>query len=1240
MSPALIVPMNVCAYVVGEPDVEGVKEGTGTKDFARLSYHFDQLSVPPYLGASVTPEPFESVGSDWLPAGVHLHWAVPAALSHGTAAEGSEDVDFAIAPNRWLVARIAAGADGSEPISLTAWIVESDRQWDGDPALDAGDPNRRSRPVPVVDQDGQTVPRLGRVTALADWQEVPAAARVEGDRVKRHTAIGFGIPTFSSAYPHAPNVFGLWDGLTDRLPAGVATVGYLVAGWHSDPADDPLSQLQVTADTKPADALAAATGWTLAGRAIPPRSLCAGAVVGVPADLADSHFAARSAPVDVAVGSSGAEAFAALLAHRDLAGGQPPAGGDAAALEFALALLQEGLLERLHQPGGGLDHCRDQLHTARFEAVAGGRQWTLERSTPATDPSTSTVTVQASDLSSAARESGAPLPPALAAALDELNDRQAAADLAERTVAGLRSQLYADWCKYMEIAYGRAGSTPTADDAQGFLNDEMAALDQATSQLAQARADADAKQRELAEAAGSGWVLSDGPAPRFWQPVEPVALLAGPDLERPDRYGRAGQVRFPFTLAVRSDAQLVSSLSLQQPSVTLAAGDLPAAALAATPFAPELGALLAETMLLDPSAAPALAALAARKAGSAPSPALTAAVTAAQAAASAAGPPELAFARWAQPWIPLMLEWEIEYTPDPGANGRLDSYPAGLLDDYRLDPTAREMVAPATAQPAAATQMFAGKVLLSGNVTLPLRGFVKDYLTAHPDDPDAEALRAVDADLGSGLLAQALSGLGAAFLMREQTLQLPVDDPAAHDEPLMREFSRTEVAERVAEANDLAVLPGNAYTPLRAGTAKLSRLRVVDAFGQVRELPKPLSYVRAASATPPHGTDAAAIWLPPRLQQGARLMFRWISATGDVVESSHPATSPVCGFLLFNSVDDSLALYDADGTALGSLNVVAPRWRNAPKDGVAIDQPIDQALAAVNAHLRAFALSIYERSDGSEFLQALLDSIDATLTNVATGTAIGAGSTAALVGRPLALVRASLDLELLGSPALDQSWEAFAAAVSSPGSSRREAGILGVEVAVQLGDLNAIDDGLVGYFHDADYGTFLAPAAPAGGAGVRAPAPADLVVRAAPDVAPALVTMIVDPAAGVHATTGLLPRKRIAIPPAMYAPALRSMSVSFEVTPALAPRSPAPPGAPGGTERVAIPVPPEPGFAWSWATLVAPADAVPGMHVDLAAVDGTVPALGAARWSAADGWLVLRAAPPSDLPQPEPAEQP
>jgi hypothetical protein len=46
------------------------------------------------------------------------------------------------------------------------------------------------------------------------------------------------------------------------------------------------------------------------------------------------------------------------------------------------------------------------------------------------------------------------------------------------------------------------------------------------------------------------------------------------------------------------------------------------------------------------------------------------------------------------------------------------------------------------------------------------------------------------------------------------------------------------------------------------------------------------------------------------------------------------------------------------------------------------------------------------------------------------------------------------------------------------------------------------------------------------------------------------------------------------------------------------------------------------------------------MHVDLAGVDGTVPALGAAPWSAADGWLVLRAAPPSDLPQPEPKEQP
>jgi hypothetical protein len=174
-------------------------------------------------------------------------------------------------------------------------------------------------------------------------------------------------------------------------------------------------------------------------------------------------------------------------------------------------------------------------------------------------------------------------------------------------------------------------------------------------------------------------------------------------------------------------------------------------------------------------------------------------------------------------------------------------------------------------------------------------------------------------------------------------------------------------------------------------------------------------------------------------------------------------------------------------------------------------------------------------------------------------------------------------------------------------------------VPVVLGDLSASDDGLVAYFADDAYATAVAPAGLDHGHGVRPPQKGELTVCADPAVAPKVVTMLVDPTAGVYAATGVLPRKRISIPPAMYAPALRSLSVTFAVTPALARRVP----QTEAHDRVAIPAPSEPGFDWHWLTLTATNE------FDTADLDGAAATLAGPAFGLADGWLALssRSAP-------------
>jgi hypothetical protein len=70
---------------------------------------------------------------------------------------------------------------------------------------------------------------------------------------------------------------------------------------------------------------------------------------------------------------------------------------------------------------------------------------------------------------------------------------------------------------------------------------------------------------------------------------------------------------------------------------------------------------------------------------------------------------------------------------------------------------------------------------------------------------------------------------------------------------------------------------------------------------------------------------------------------------------------------------------------------------------------------------------------------------------------------------------------------------------------------------------------------------------------------------------PQTLTLLIDPLGKVHVTCGILPTKVIDIPPDQYAHALQAIDITFLSTPILTPR-----------DKIAIPLPDEPGYAWSW----------------------------------------------------------
>jgi hypothetical protein len=204
---------------------------------------------------------------------------------------------------------------------------------------------------------------------------------------------------------------------------------------------------------------------------------------------------------------------------------------------------------------------------------------------------------------------------------------------------------------------------------------------------------------------------------------------------------------------------------------------------------------------------------------------------------------------------------------------------------------------------------------------------------------------------------------------------------------------------------------------------------------------------------------------------------------------------------------------------------------------------------------------------------------------------------------------------------------------------RDDAAIGGVNIPVRLGDRDHLEDGLVAYLLDSEgpYTTLYAPAAPSPAVdGIAQPAadtitlnlranidpPAQPYADAAAQIAglrdvrvPAQtpLSLLIDPRARVHATTGLWPVKAIGIPPDICAAALRNIEVTFFTHPIL--RS---------HQALSLPVPAEPGFTWEWTTSVLRGGVqVPRDEPLSASQVGDRAAFSYTPQTAEDGWLKL-----------------
>ena len=254
----LLVPMLVEALVVNDP-VRGPKNMFETFMRTQMSYGLMQSggNGQPFTkgnDANFTQQlniPPNNVPSSQYYNGVYLKWRLPRAFTVGTQDSASGTTNYRPAPNRWLIVRYGGPLDQRQ---ATAWIVESDYAYPaGSPPLPMNysqnatmfaQPTSQTNPTPVGVYIGRNFP-------LGNWSESGHSLGL--------TAMGPGNPSFAFYQPQCNNVFSFCDPLYGQPDQ---TLSYLVLGWFSSGADDPLNPGQATASENASSRFASTIPFT------------------------------------------------------------------------------------------------------------------------------------------------------------------------------------------------------------------------------------------------------------------------------------------------------------------------------------------------------------------------------------------------------------------------------------------------------------------------------------------------------------------------------------------------------------------------------------------------------------------------------------------------------------------------------------------------------------------------------------------------------------------------------------------------------------------------------------------------------------------------------------------------------------------------------------------------------------------------------------------------------------------
>lgn len=946
---------------------------------------------------------------------------------------------------------------------------------------------------------------------------------------------------------------------------------------------------------------------------LPARTLCHGILTGVKVTARVDSGVPLGKDFAVSLGETAVEALSALF--------ETKCGGDLGKL---LAVFQYDLLSELEKPDGSriVDH---KVHERCYRPLARGMRWEpAQERHPAFGGSP---------------EARAPaIPGDVRLALEQVNRPQRRINQLKREREFLQSEVYAAWYKKVLNVQAKKISADRLDRRLAVCQAEIEGLSKEIDSLA-----GDGGERPNGAAWSAlqdglkkflpDWTLQQLDEPQFWRPNDPVVLLAGDAFKRSPRHGEDGRYRADGQLLCRLSGQEIRGIKItipfaKQRDVEFNAADIdrwldPAALFGNKPLPQALFDLFREVLLLTAPANRARAIVTAayekNEAGLAASHAADIEENSKRLIDSYfkkiwddAGDPEIdnpnlrypesagvgqtvweligrlpspvTINHWDKnPWLPLFLQWQARWTPSYS-----DS--ATALNGWSLDGADFEWQGDAGGKTNQQV-VYSGTTLLTPGATVHFSDRLRQYNLSRGNDK----LRALQTAIHSiNTLCQSLGGFTDQLMMRKSYLELrPLDPRKAQNE--VPKFS--PIFDTVKDIDWLSPLTEGKFFPLRAGTLKLERLWIIDAFGQFLKLEeegqvkglKPLSPRRLAAPD-------SAVRLAPRLVQAARLSLDWLPADlwdspGDqeLQAARDQDCNSICGWVVPNFLDSGLMIYDARGYAAGSLQanqrkswgsgagaarepIASFHWVDLPGSetfffGLPHSRITDPLGAAANPHLRAYLQGLLSLTEGSgQAFANLLKSINDALS--AAGGTGDNPALALLIGKPLALVRARLRLEVDGRIARAQGWDAV--------DSMDSGGIEKVKFPLRLGDRRKWqdrwlgDDGLLGFFIGRDYKKFY-PAS-----GLEGRDDGYNIFNRLPEISLGEtidLTLIMDPARGVCVTSGILPRALFPHPYGGAAETLENKEVIFFTGPVI---------GPAASQEIHMPQPSDIYGQWSW----------------------------------------------------------